>query len=117
MWPDLRAERQGRGLVPAPLLHAGLLKRRKAKRRGSRRNLSTMTPFGSPECWRPLPKVLREASPQEIAAAENEEAEETQEPGVRALEVTAARALITDAARRGRTGRSRMGGSLLGVAQ
>ena len=29
----------------------------KAKRRGNR-TLSTTTPFGSPECWRPLPKCL-----------------------------------------------------------
>ena len=38
--------------------------------------------------------MLREASSQEIAAAENEEAEGTQEPGVMAIEVTADRALI-----------------------
>ena len=47
-----------------------------------------------PRVLEALAQVLGEASPQEIAAAENEEAEETQEPGVMAIEVTADRALI-----------------------
>ena len=50
-----------------------------------------------------LSQVLAEASPQEIAAAENEEAEETQEPGVVAIEFTADRALVA----RTRPGRPR----------
>ena len=40
------------------------------------------------------PMLREEASSQEIAAAENDEAEGTQEPGVMAIEVTADRALI-----------------------
>ena len=91
VWPDLRAERQGRGLVPAPLLHAGLRKRREGKALGEPPDPVNDDAVREPRVLEVLAQVLGEASPQEIAAAENEEAEET---GVMAIEVTADRALI-----------------------
>ena len=93
VWPDLRAERRGRGLVPAALLHAGLRRRREGKAPGEPDPVKDDT-VREPRVLEALAQVLGEASPQEIAAAENEEAEEAQEPGVMAIEVTADRALI-----------------------
>ena len=93
VWPDLRAERRGRGLVPAALLHAGLRRRREGKAPGEPDPVNDDA-VREPRVLEALAQVLGEASPQEIAAAENEEAEEAQEPGVMAIEVTADRALI-----------------------
>ena len=94
VWPDLRAERRGRGLVAAALLHARLRRRREGKVPGEPPDPVNDDAVREPRVLEALAQVLGEASPQEIAAAENEEAEETQEPGVMAIEVTADRALI-----------------------
>ena len=69
----------GRGLVPAALLHAGLRRRREGKAPGEPDPVNDDA-VREPRVLEALAQVLGEASPQKIAAAENEEAEEARSP-------------------------------------